>query len=68
MDIFETKIRGFHAKAIENIMSRTMGRLRIDNNDRSPSKTDNISTYLRKVHLTSISLRSTARTSTWPSA
>ena len=50
MDIFETKIRGFHAKAIENIMARTTGKLRLPSKDKNPSsKSDNISTYLRKV-------------------
>lgn len=51
MDIFETKIRGFHAKTIENIMARSTGKLRKGTSEKNSAKTDNISTYLRKVQI-----------------
>ena len=52
MEIFEKKIRGFHAKSIENIMTRTTGSLqKLRKQKKDPSKFDNITTYLRKVHM-----------------
>lgn len=50
MKVFETKLRGFHAKTVENIMSRTVSAPKIVKIARPPAKKgDNITTYLRKV-------------------
>ena len=50
MEIFEKKIRGFHAKSIENIMTRTLGSFRRKTKTKKDTnRFDNITTYLRKV-------------------
>lgn len=58
MKVFETKIRGFHAKTVENIMSRTISAPKLDKTCKSPArKGDNIATYLRKVTSSLYSLK-----------
>lgn len=66
MKVFETKIRGFHAKTVENIMSRTISAPKLDKSCKSPvRKGDNIATYLRKVILCLCSLKSIGKILTW---
>lgn len=55
MEVFEAKIRGFHAKAVQNIMARTAGFNKQESKEKPiKPKGDNISTYLRKVKMISI--------------
>lgn len=50
MNAFETKMRRFHAKTIENIMTRNSGCFKQSPRENSVRpKPDNITTYLRKV-------------------
>lgn len=52
MEVFEAKIRGFHARAVENIMARTTGFAKLQPREKAMKpKGDNIATYLRKVHV-----------------
>ena len=50
MKVFETKLRGNHAKAVENIMSRSLSAPKLNQYCKAQSKKgDNITAYLRKV-------------------
>lgn len=51
MDVFEAKIRGFHARAVENIMAKSSGFSKVEPREKPMKpKGDNITTYLRKVY------------------
>lgn len=50
MNLFETKLRGFHARTIENIMARSTGFYKPSPPIKHPkTKAENLTTYLRKV-------------------
>jgi len=55
MNLFETKLRGFHARTIENIMARSTGFYKPSSKEKSlRPKPDNLTTYLRKVKMSLI--------------
>lgn len=52
MEVFEARIRGFHARAVQNIMAKSTGFTKLQPKEKPiKPKGDNISTYLRKVYL-----------------